>query len=112
ASDWKPAAELGDAAISPWRLGEKLNAAMAAAAVAGPVRASWVKNDPLMAALGRPNREQVITSRPSAATTLQALEMTNGSTLAELLRKGANTLVETMPKSTREMIAGLYERAL
>ena len=85
---------------------------MATAAMAGQVRASLVKNDPLMTALGRPNREQVITSRPSAATTLQALEMTNGSTLAELLKKGANTVVETMPRSARELIVGLYERAL
>ncbi|HKS38013.1 MAG TPA: DUF1553 domain-containing protein, partial [Verrucomicrobiae bacterium] len=73
---------------------------------------SLVKNDPLMTALGRPNREQVITGRPAAATTLQALEMTNGSTLAELLKKGADKILETMPKSGRALIVELYGRAL
>jgi hypothetical protein len=102
--DWqKPGSAAGD---------RKLTAAIASAAMAGQVRAALVKNDPLMTALGRPNREQVITSRPSAATTLQALEMTNGSTLAELLKKGAERLLGMMPKSGNDLIVALYERAL
>ncbi len=36
------------------------------------VRSCWANNDALMTALGRPNREQVVTYRSSAATTLQA----------------------------------------
>jgi len=112
ADDWAHAAELGDVAISPWGLGTKLNAAIASATMTGRARAALVKNDPLMTALGRSNREQVITSRSSAATTLQALEMTNGSTLAELLKKGADKVLETMPKSGRDVIVALYERAL
>jgi mono/diheme cytochrome c family protein len=112
AGNWVTATELGVAAIPPWGLGTKLNAAMAAATMAGQVRAALVKNDPLMTALGRPNREQVVTTRSSAATTLQALELTNGSTLAELLKKGADKVLETMPKSGSELIVSLYERAL
>jgi predicted nuclease of restriction endonuclease-like RecB superfamily len=49
--------------------------------------------DPLTLALGRPNREQVITTRQSLATTLQALELTNGDTLAKLLKRGSEKLV-------------------
>src|SRR5262249_3120821 len=40
-------------------------------------RAALVNADPLLIALGRSNREQVVTERPKTATTLQALELTN-----------------------------------
>ena len=74
--------------------------------------AGLVNSDPLMTALGRPNREQVITTRASAATTLQGLELTNGRTLAELLKRGAEEVVERWPKPARELIFELYQRAL
>src|SRR6185312_1873264 len=106
------AAELGNVDMAPWHLGSRFTAVMSAAALRGQVRAALVNNDPLMAALGRPNREQVITSRASAATTLQALELTNGRTLAELLKRGTERVIRDMPKSSRELITGLYERAL
>ena len=82
-------------------------------AVPSPVRtrAALVAATPLMTALGRPNREQVVTSRAGAATTLQTLELLNGSTLASHLRLGAERLV------ARKMSAGaivdeIFERAL
>ncbi len=56
-----------------------------AATATGRIRASMVAADPLMVALGRPNREQVVTTRATTATTLQALELTNGETLAKVL---------------------------
>ena len=34
-----------------------------------------------------------MTERPTVATTLQALEMSNGNTLAEMLKQGAKKLV-------------------
>ena len=46
----------------------------------------------LTTALGRPNREQVTTERPSAATTLQALALTNGEVLSKLIKDGAAAL--------------------
>ena len=112
AKDWKPAAELGNMDMAPWQLGAKLTSALSAAAVRGQVRAALVNSDPLMTALGRPNREQVVTSRSSAATTLQALELTNGATLAALLDRGARHLLQEPPKSSRELIADLYLRAV
>ncbi len=48
---------------------------------------------PLAAALGRPNREQVVTRRVEDATVLQALEATNGKALAGLLTAGADALL-------------------
>lgn len=59
----------------------------------GKIRASLVDADPLMLALGRPLREQVVTRRDSLATTLQALELTNGSTLDAILKTGARNLL-------------------
>ncbi|MBI5394653.1 MAG: PSD1 domain-containing protein [Verrucomicrobia bacterium] len=79
------------------------------------VRASLLAADPLTTALGRPNREQVVTSRPSAATTLQALELTNGNTLADALKRGAEKLMGGGVggrEDGRELIDQLYLRAL
>jgi hypothetical protein len=75
------------------------------------IRASLVAADPLTVALGRPNREQVVTSRPTVATTLQALELTNGETLAKILRRGAEQLAAADPLPG-ELIDRLYRNAL
>src|SRR5262249_42558635 len=64
----------------------------------------------LATALGRPNREQVITCRVSGATTLQAVELTNGKTLASLLKRCGRRLTE-FPLATDEMVRRLYSRA-
>ena len=48
----------------------------------------------LTTALGRPNREQVTTERPSTATTLQALALTNGSVLSKLIKDGSAILAD------------------
>ncbi len=64
------------------------------------VRASLVQSTPLMRTLGRPNREQVVTTRPSALTTLEALELSNGQSLAERLHAGAEHLIANRPEAT------------
>jgi len=66
----------------------------------------------LMVALGRPNREQVITTRSSVATTLQALELTNGPTLADRLKQGAEKLLQEGWRSANELVIRVYERVL
>ena len=53
------------------------------------VRASLVKSNLLMRSLGRPNREQVVTTRPAELSTLQALDLSNGEQLASWLDHGA-----------------------
>jgi mono/diheme cytochrome c family protein len=55
----------------------------------GFVRASLVANNSLLKALGRTNREVVMTSRDSQASLLQALELTNGEQLNNTLKEGA-----------------------
>lgn len=78
--------------------------------VTNRARASLVPSDPLMTAMGRPNREQVVTSRQTSATTLQALELTNGETLAALVRSGAAKLAaEGEPGA---ILSKIYKQAL
>jgi mono/diheme cytochrome c family protein len=74
-------------------------------------RAALVASNPLMTALGRPNREQVVTTRAAAATTLQTLELLNGPTLADHLHRGAERLVAS-GKSSRAIVELVFERAL
>jgi hypothetical protein len=56
------------------------------------VRAALVKATPLMAALGRPNRDQVVTSRPSDLTTLEAILLANEQSLADEIAQGGNRI--------------------
>ena len=72
------------------------------------VRAWRTPNDTLMMAMGRPNREQVTTRRESAATTLQALEMSNGDTLSAQLRRGAAAIIAKGPKAPADLVNDLY----
>ena len=76
------------------------------------VRASLTTSDPLMRALGRPRREQVVTRRDSLATMLQALELTNGSTLDALLNEGARRWLNDKEKDADGLINAIYTTAL
>ena len=74
-------------------------------------RASLVKNDPFLTALGRPNRETVSTSRTSQANLLQALELTNGTTFNEALKRGAERWKTQYPTSD-SLVKALYRKSL
>lgn len=76
------------------------------------VRAWHLIRDPLANAMGRPNREQLITSRPSMATTLEAVELSNGATLSNLLKQGAAYLVESVEKESGELVDAIFLSAL
>ncbi len=115
AMNWKPANELGGVAMLPWRMEPQLRAALAAEenpAGFGRVRAVLANADVLQVAMGRPNREQTVTARSSVATTLEALELTNGRELAEIIRRGAQNVLAENAASTDELISSLYARAL
>jgi hypothetical protein len=70
-----------------------------------------VKNDFLMRSLGRPHRDQVVTSRPAELTTLQAIDLANGQILADYLSKGAKAL-GSEKKSAPELVDWLFRHAL
>ena len=109
---WQHAAELGDAKAPPWNAQAALAGAFAGLAFQGNVRSALANADPLTVCLGRPNREQVITVRSSAATTLQALELTNGETLAKVLEGGAAKFIARKSSSASDLISDLYRKAL
>lgn len=75
-------------------------------------RATLVHCDDLMRSLGRPNREQVVTVRPENLTTLQALDLLNGKTLAGTLAAGGANIMKSRPKGSREIANGLFLVAL
>lgn len=90
---WASADILGVPGMAPWNIETTLAQNVSGTQIYGVVRSALIPADPLTLALGRPNREQVITTRQSLATTLQALELTNGDTLAKLLKRGSEKLV-------------------
>ena len=79
------------------------------------VRASLVKSDALMRSMGRPNREQVVTTRPAELSTLQALDLTNGEVLTGWLRQGAQLWLNEQKHqgwSNKELVTNLFVEAL
>jgi hypothetical protein len=79
----------------------------------GPVRAGLVRCDLLMRSLGRPNREQVVSTRPDELTTLVALDLTNGPALADLIEPFGQKMVEEHADWSADQITDwLYVRLL
>ncbi len=74
-------------------------------------RAALVKNDPFLTALGRPNRENVSTSRMSQANLLQALELTNGEQFNLAVRRGAANWIKKYV-DTEALVTAVYRNTL
>ena len=108
---WAKAAVVGDIDAGPWKIATYLTDE---APLDHPeeIRASLCAADPLTTALGRPNRDQVNTVRPTAATTLMALELTNGATLFDVLKKGAKKMSTEKDVNADELIGRIYVKAL
>jgi hypothetical protein len=109
---WQPVAIVkGDA----WRKAEARMAEMLAG-VGGtsslPARASLMKSDLLQRALGRPNREQIVSMRPNELSTLEAIDLSNGQALTNLLSAGAAKLKKRTWTSPEELARWLYLSAL
>ncbi len=77
-----------------------------------PTRAALTRLDPLQATLGRPNREQVVTTRPDQVTTLEAIHLANGKHLADLLKRSAAARLATHQGSPQELVESVYGQAL
>ena len=106
-------AELGGVDLAPWRVGEHFLELVAAPRDDSEVRrASLVEADSLMVAMGRPNREQTVTVRQEEATTLQALELTNGEALALLLKEAADQLLADSNPTSDQLVQRLYRHTL
>lgn len=76
-----------------------------------PLRAVFTFIDPLQASLGRPNREQVVTTRPQTMTTLEAIHLANGPILAGHLNRAATSL-QKRHENEDEFIQWFYRYSL
>lgn len=101
-----------DFANEPIDLGPPMRSAVSTAAQRGGIRAALLAADPLMTALDRPNREVVMTTRSTTATTLQALELTNGQTLNDRLKQAADRLTPAADKDPEGWVRDLYRHTL
>jgi len=109
--DWKPVTVL--APHPSWDKVIKAQAptllAQGAASAGRMVRASLLKADFLMRTLGRPNRDQIVSTRPNDLTTLEAIDLANGNVLASMIAKGA---AKRMANAKGDLITPLYRHAL
>ncbi len=76
------------------------------------VRASLMKADLLMRTLGRPNREQIVTTRPSDLATLEAMDLNNGAILDQRLSQGAQALSARKFENSTALATYVWRAAL
>lgn len=114
AKDWKPVVVVK--ALPVWEKTIQAQApallAQGAAASGRMVRAALMKSDFLMRTLGRPNRDQIVTTRPNDLTTLEAIDLANGSVLSAAITKGAQRLLQSPAATPQAQIVSLYQQAL
>jgi len=95
ATEWNPAVPVANQKFLGDKIHNKLMAVVRQVVVSSfrPVRASMVRSNLLMRSLGRPNREQIVTTRPESLSTLQAIDLANGEVLDDLLARGGRHLL-------------------
>ncbi len=76
------------------------------------VRAVLVKCTPLMASLGRPNRDQVVTSRPTDLTTLEAIQLANEQALFETFSVGGRRWLAEHGNDPGALVGTIFKSAL
>lgn len=113
-TDWAPAVVVTTQEI--WAAGMAAFARqMLLASASGQlpmVRAALVKGTALMAALGRPNRDQVVTSRPTDLTTLEAIQLANEQTLADEFTRGGAAILRAHGPGADSILEWLFVAAL
>ena len=76
------------------------------------VRASLLQSDFLMRSLGRPNRDQIVSSRPNELTTLEAIDLSNNDVLAQALARGGQSFAGQNSSNIDELIDSLFQATL
>ena len=114
AKDWKPVTVVQ--ALPVWKVTLYMQApallAQGSAASDHMIRASLMKSDFLMRTLGRPNRDQIVSARPNDLTTLEAIDLANGSILSGAIARGAQRLLKEHASSPSTLVTRLYRQAL
>jgi len=112
-TEWQPAVPVANQDVWAGQTAKQVGPLLAAGM--GPylmVRASLLKNNHLMKMLGRPNRDQIVTSRPTELTTLEAIDLANGQTLADAITLGAARRVAESTRSPGELTSWLFQYSL
>jgi len=111
---WKPSTTVKALPVWAAAIAKQAPALLAQAAQGSsqPIRASLLKSDFLMRSLGRPNRDQIVSSRPDDLTTLEAIDLANGSVLTEILAREAKKLSAKQWATSAAFITWLYQSAL
>ena len=111
---WSPATVVPALPVWSKAIDSKVPALLAQGAVhdSRMVRAALLKSDFLMRTLGRPNRDQIVSMRPNDLTTLEAIDLANGQTLADALAKGAKKLSSEKWPNTDAFVTQLFKTAL
>jgi len=111
-ADWL-GVKAAESAFDAWTVAEKpLESFVWSMQTPPPARAALLKSDLLMRTLGRPNRDQIVTSRPQDLSTLEALDLSAGKRLSELLVAGAQKLATRSWSNSMELTGWLFEHAL
>ena len=77
------------------------------------VRAVLVHSNLLMRTLGRPNREQVVTTRAELLSTLEALDLASGAIFHDIVSRGGRQIfTELKDKNKDAIIKNVYIRSL
>lgn len=109
-TDWRPAVAAADQNLWASRVGGDLLLQLTHVSI-NPlrmVRSSLLKSDFLQRTLGRPNRDQIVTTRPNELSTLEAIDLNNAQTLAENLSRGAKHWIELTGGDAGQVADGLY----
>jgi len=112
--DWQVAALVASPEVWETRVNADLSAILSGAVQCAGVmvRASLVKSDFLMRSLGRPNRDQIVSVRPTDMSTLEAIDLSNGQVLADAIARGAQKLSARSWESPDAFIRWLFRFAL
>jgi len=113
-ADLKPAVSVNTPDLWNKRIGPQLSSILTSGSqsVGRKARASLLKSDFLMRALGRPNRDQIVSLRPADLTTLEAIDLANGQSLADNLQQGSKKLMAREWKSSEEFVYWLFQSTL
>lgn len=113
-TDWKKADVITNPAVWAGRVSGSITSLLAGGGDSSlrMIRSSLVKSDYLMRSLGRPNRDQIVSTRPTDLTTLEAIDLANGQILADTLDRGGRQLMSRGWKSSDELVDWLYMTCL
>jgi hypothetical protein len=111
--DWKPAQLANNPAVWNRAMGSaKGILAMIISKDQPMVRSSLLKSDLLQRTLGRPNRDQIVSTRPNELSTLEAIDLSNSQALFNLLESGAGQIRNAHGADRDRVLAWLTRFAL